>query len=66
MRHYPNFYEVHNNLADVLLRQGMQEDAARQWQEALRLRPDAVEAHANSAPGVGLHGGYCPFCSCFM
>jgi len=42
-----NNYLAHNNLGDALDRRGQTDEAIRQYQEAIRLKPDYAEAHNN-------------------
>ena len=42
-----NYAEAHNNLGTTLLRQGQTEEAIRQFQEAIRLKPDDADARYN-------------------
>ena len=42
-----NNYLAHNNLGDALDRKGNSDEAIKQFQEAIRLKPDFAEAHYN-------------------
>ncbi len=41
----PGYAEAHNNLGIALARKGKIEDAVAHFREALRIKPDFVDAH---------------------
>jgi protein O-mannosyl-transferase len=49
-------YVMHNNLADCYLEQQQNEEARAEASEALRLRPDYVDAHVNLATALSRLG----------
>ncbi len=52
----PACWLAHNNLGNVLSKQGQTEEAIRQYQEALRLKPDYADAHNNLGAVLGKQG----------
>ena len=43
----PRCWMAHNNLAHLLLDAGRTDEAARHYEETLRLKPDSAKAHTN-------------------
>jgi tetratricopeptide (TPR) repeat protein len=47
LRLQPTYADAHNNLGDILLREGQTAAATREYQAALRFNPNLAEAHNN-------------------
>jgi protein O-mannosyl-transferase len=51
-----NNYFAHNNLGVTLEKKGQTDEAIRQYQEAIRLKPDFAETHSNLGAILGTKG----------
>jgi lipoprotein NlpI len=51
-----NNYLAHNNLGVTLEKKGQIDEAIRQYQEAIRLKPDFAESHSNLGAILGMQG----------